>query len=165
MKEKDYISQAHVENWEQTSAINNSKVIQHQHIEPPPQQEKTRTLIDTHNTAKASNVHFRDSKVPLQVLDTNKLDRKLLERPEKRKLAQQQTQYQKGTSRLSGEELFQWQQSWKKIMRESVVFLKEHTISNCLNTKSSQVSQVRWFRDCPILSHKCHYNNIEAYLR
>lgn len=123
MKEKDYISQAHVENWEQTGAIN-SKVSQHQHIEPPPQQEKTRTLIDTHNTAKASNVHFKDSKVPLQVLDTNKLDRKLLERPEKRKLAQQQAQYQKGTSRLSGEELFQWQQSWKKIMRESVVFFE-----------------------------------------
>ncbi|KAG5419537.1 DBF4 [Candida metapsilosis] len=87
---------------------------QHNLIQPI--SEKPRTLIDAHETSKNSNV-----KAPLQPLNSNQVDRKSLE---KRKPAQQNTQHQKGTARLSGEELYQWQQSWKKIMRESVVFFE-----------------------------------------
>ncbi|KAI5965080.1 DBF4 [Candida theae] len=98
------------------SAIESVRVNQKQHTEKPTF-EKPRTLIDVANAGKIAPA-------PLQELDSNKVDRKSLERPEKRKLTQQVAQNQKGTSRLSGEELYQWQQSWKKIMKESVVFFE-----------------------------------------
>ncbi|KAI5970141.1 DBF4 [Candida margitis] len=127
VKAKDHLVQARINDQDQAGAGIESKKKQHQSTEIPTGQEKTRSLIDSHNsTAKSSNIHSKNSdmKAPLQVIDSNKPDRKSQDRADKAKLAQSNTQHQKGNSRLSGEELYQWQQSWKKIMRESVVFFE-----------------------------------------
>lgn len=121
---KEYAPQVQAKIEQQKKIRKDVKPSQKQHTEPSTELEKTRTLTDNHDTTKVSNVPSKETKAPLQELDTNKLDRRLLEKPEKRKITQQQTQNQKGTARLSGEELYQWQQSWKKIMRESVVFFE-----------------------------------------
>ncbi|CAK9442320.1 uncharacterized protein LODBEIA_P60630 [Lodderomyces beijingensis] len=60
----------------------------------------------------------------LQELDLNQLDHSHHDKVEKVHKAQVQQQQQKTNGRLSGEELYQWQQSWKRIMRESVAFFE-----------------------------------------
>ncbi|KAI5949366.1 DBF4 [Candida jiufengensis] len=117
------------------------KTINHLEKQHQPIKSKTEPTISTksqprllqpidfnslHNRRQPQNENFKRAKLN-QTQDHQQLQKQEEEKLRRYQLAQQhqhQHQQQRASTRLQGEELLQWQQSWRKIMTESIVFFE-----------------------------------------